>query len=151
MTTDPRSDINSPITSVGQFGESAFPTVYRREKDGAGIDVQNTDQDDGTVSCITTPGGDLLPERKRKVDRLAPMPENRRLGYLSVGALIINKMIGMPSPREPPAVTRPPPLTWSGTGSGIFSTPSAVLQDTGGSKGAALFLWLLGSVATLAG
>lgn len=36
-------------------------------------------------------------------------------------------------------------------GTGIFSTPSSVLTGTGGSKGAALFLWVLGSIATLAG
>ena len=36
-------------------------------------------------------------------------------------------------------------------GTGIFSTPSTVLKGTGGSKGAALFLWVLGSIATLAG
>lgn len=36
--------------------------------------------------------------RKEMTDRLAPMPENRRLGYLSVAALIINKMIGTMPP-----------------------------------------------------
>lgn len=47
-------------------------------------------------SFVSMPfGGGPLPVReKHSHDKLAPMPENRRLGYLSVAALIINKMIG---------------------------------------------------------
>lgn len=36
-------------------------------------------------------------------------------------------------------------------GTGIFSTPGTVLIGTGGSKGAALLLWILGSVTTITG
>ena len=46
------------------------------------------------------------------------------------------------------------PCSWlivARIGTGIFSTPSTVLVGTGGSKGAALFLWVLGSIATIAG
>lgn len=36
-------------------------------------------------------------------------------------------------------------------GTGIFSQPASVLEGTGGSKGAALFLWVMGGIMTLAG
>jgi hypothetical protein len=36
----------------------------------------------------------------------APMPEHKRLGYISVASLIINKMIGtLPHPRQVTALT----------------------------------------------
>lgn len=77
--------------------ESAFPTMYRRDKTTPAIDVQSTMNGDGIDSFVSMPmGSALMPQREkpRNNDRLAPMPENRRLGYLSVAALIINKMIG---------------------------------------------------------
>ncbi|KAL7267445.1 hypothetical protein RUND412_009973 [Rhizina undulata] len=57
-----------------------------------------------------------------------PIPEKRKLGYMSIAAMIVNKMIG----------------------TGIFSQPSTVLKMAG-SKGAALVLWILGSVMTASG
>lgn len=120
------------LASATAISESAFPGIYRRDKTSPAIDVQSTVNGDGIDSFVSMPvGGALMPQREKPHDddRLAPMPENRRLGYLSVAALIINKMIG----------------------TGIFSTPGTVLTGTGSSKGAALFLWVLGSITTLTG
>lgn len=95
VTTDPRSERTSPLASSHVFAGPAFPTIYRREKENPGVGVQRSEYDDGTVSFMNASMTEPLPPgRKEKTDRLAPMPENRRLGYLSVAALIINKMIG---------------------------------------------------------
>lgn len=85
------------LAAASATPESAFPTIYRRDKTSPAIDVQSTVNGDGIDSFISMPvGGSLVPQREKHHDndRLAPMPENRRLGYLSVAALIINKMIG---------------------------------------------------------
>lgn len=91
---------SSPPPNLGAASgipESAFPTIYRRDKTSPAVDVQSTVNGDGIDSFVSMLVGDpLVPQREkpRENDRLAPMPENRRLGYLSVAALIINKMIG---------------------------------------------------------
>ena len=36
-------------------------------------------------------------------------------------------------------------------GTGIFAQPAKILLGTGGSKGAALFLWVLGGIMTFTG
>lgn len=85
------------LAAASATPESAFPTIYRRDKSSPAIDVQSTVNGDGIDSFVSMPvGGALVPQREKPHDndRLAPMPENRRLGYLSVAALIINKMIG---------------------------------------------------------
>ena len=88
------------MASVTAVSEPAFPTVYRREKESAAAAAElNHTRPDGSVSMFSAPAGETLlsQERQRdKPERLAPIPENRRLGYLSVAALIINKMIGIP-------------------------------------------------------
>lgn len=94
------SESVSQTASGTAFSEPAFPTVYRREKESAAAAAaeQNHSRPDGSVSMFSAPAGETLlsQERQRdKPERLAPIPENRRLGYLSVAALIINKMIGM--------------------------------------------------------
>lgn len=95
VTTDPRSERTSPLPSSHVFSGPSFPTIYRREKDNPAIGVQRSEYDDGTVSFMNASTTEPLPSgRREKIDRLAPMPENRRLGYMSVAALIINKMIG---------------------------------------------------------
>ena len=95
VTTDPRSERTSPLASSHVFSGPSFPTIYRREKDNPAIGVQRSEYDDGTVSFMNASTTEPLPSgRREKIDRLAPMPENRRLGYMSVAALIINKMIG---------------------------------------------------------
>lgn len=95
VTTDPRSDRTSPLASSHVYAGPAFPTIYRREKENPGVGVQRSEFDDGTVSFMNASINEPPPSAREKVtDRLAPMPENRRLGYLSVAALIINKMIG---------------------------------------------------------
>jgi hypothetical protein len=77
------------------YPEPAFPTIYRREKD-SGMEMPQSEFDDGTISFLDIPTTrPPRPEKKGPSDKLAPMPENRRLGYLSVAALIINKMIGI--------------------------------------------------------
>lgn len=88
----------SQIGSMTAFSEPAFPTVYRREKESGTVELNNA-RPDGSISMFSSPVGETLLSQERhrdKRDKLAPMPENRRLGYLSVAALIINKMIGMP-------------------------------------------------------
>ena len=93
------SDSTSQIASVTAFSEPPFPTVYRREKEEAAGEL-NVSRPDGSVSMFSTRAGETLLSQDRprdKHDKLAPIPENRRLGYLSVAALIINKMIGMSS------------------------------------------------------
>lgn len=88
----------SQIGSMTAFSEPAFPTVYRREKESGTVELNNA-RPDGSISMFSNPAGETLLSQDRhrdKRDKLAPMPENRRLGYLSVAALIINKMIGMP-------------------------------------------------------
>ena len=96
VTTDPRSDRTSPLASSHVYAGPAFPTIYRREKENPGVGVQRSEYDDGTVSFMNASITEPQPSAREKgTDRLAPMPENRRLGYLSVAALIINKMIGM--------------------------------------------------------
>lgn len=93
------SESVSQMASVTAVSEPAFPTVYRREKESATAAELNHARPDGSVSMFSAPAGETLlsQERQRdKPERLAPIPENRRLGYLSVAALIINKMIGMP-------------------------------------------------------
>lgn len=85
------------LASANSAPQSAFPTIYRRDKTSPANDVQSTVNGDGIDSFVSMPVGTaLMPQREkpRDNDRLAPMPENRRLGYLSVAALIINKMIG---------------------------------------------------------
>lgn len=98
-TYDRQSESTSNIASVTAVSEPAFPTVYRREKGATAFEQHG--QRDGSVSFVSAPVGETLLSQERQPekgpDRLAPMPENRRLGYLSVAALIINKMIGMPS------------------------------------------------------
>lgn len=93
------SESASQIASVTAISEPAFPTVYRREKEEAAGEL-NVSRPDGSVSMFSTRAGETLLSQDRprdKYDKLAPIPENRRLGYLSVAALIINKMIGMSS------------------------------------------------------
>lgn len=121
----------------------AFPSVFRNEQEISHTALPG----DGISSVINTSNTGVLPSsQEKKSDALAPRPETRRLGYFSVAALIINRMIGGSF------LTIPPPwLIVPRIGTGIFSTPSSVLKGTGGSKGAALFLWVLGSIATLAG
>ena len=95
VTTDPRSDRTSPLASSHVYAGPAFPTIYRREKENPGVGVQRSEYDDGTVSFMNASMTEPQPSAREKgTDRLAPMPENRRLGYVSVAALIINKMIG---------------------------------------------------------
>ncbi|MCJ1347406.1 hypothetical protein MMC31_005631, partial [Peltigera leucophlebia] len=120
------SDANGS-TDHARWGESpAFPAVWRPRPENTTTVLPNDD----ISSIVNTSNKDVLPPpQEKKSDALAPRPETRRLGYFSVAALIINRMIG----------------------TGIFSTPSSVLSGTGGSKGAALFLWVLGSIATIAG
>ena len=86
------SNIVSPIGTY----DPAFPTIYRRDKTSPATDVQSSRNGDGIDSFVSMPVGGTVPQRekRRQDDKLAPMPENRRLGYLSVAALIINKMIG---------------------------------------------------------
>lgn len=99
VTTDLRSDRTSPLASSHVVAGPAFPTVYRREKENPGVGVQRSEYDDGTVSFMDASVTEPMPSgRKEMTDRLAPMPENRRLGYFSVAALIINKMIGTRHP-----------------------------------------------------
>lgn len=51
--------------------------------------------DDGISSVVDTPNNGVhSPLQEKKSDPLAPRPETRRLGYFSVAALIINRMIG---------------------------------------------------------
>lgn len=96
VTTDPRSDRTSPLASSHVYAGPAFPTIYRREKENPGVGVQRSEYDDGTGSFMNASMTEPQPSAREKVtDRLAPMPENQRLGYVSVAALIINKMIGM--------------------------------------------------------
>lgn len=92
----PASTSSSNIASATGTHDPAFPTIYRRDKTSPAIDVQSSRNGDGIDSFVSMPvGGETLPQReKHHGDKLAPMPENRRLGYLSVAALIINKMIG---------------------------------------------------------
>ena len=89
------STSTSNITSVTAAPDQAFPAIFRREKGTPTIDVQGSGTGDGVDSFTSMPvGGGALPQQEKTLDKLAPMPENRRLGYLSVAALIINKMIG---------------------------------------------------------
>lgn len=93
-----RSNLQPNLAAASATPESAFPTIYRRDKSSPAVDVQSTVNGDGIDSFVSMPvEAALVPQREKPQDddRLAPMPENRRLGYLSVAALIINKMIGM--------------------------------------------------------
>lgn len=56
------------------------------------------------------------------------IPEDRKLGIFSTSMIIVNRMIG----------------------TGIFSTPSSILQATN-STGAALLFWVLGGLMSLSG
>ncbi|KAI0171910.1 amino acid transporter [Hypoxylon sp. FL1284] len=55
-------------------------------------------------------------------------PEDRKLGYISTALLIVNRMVG----------------------TGIFSTPSTIMQATN-SVGAALLFWVLGGIMCFCG
>ena len=96
---------HSRDVSIGTAPQDAFPAVYRREKwesplsdvedggpsvlsGGPSVSVQATSAARETALAATTNVEDL--ERLVYV----PMPENRKLGYISVASLIINKMIG---------------------------------------------------------
>ncbi|KAL7268527.1 hypothetical protein RUND412_008848 [Rhizina undulata] len=133
------------MSSVPQSpSEQPYPSYFRRERkpsspidptgppdrDSAYYDepgapaVRTMGMSSGYYRPIS-PASDPAADEQDQV-RYEPLPEKRRLGYLSTAALIINKMIG----------------------TGIFSTPSSVLQSTG-SKGGAIMLWVAGALMTL--
>lgn len=79
-------------TDHNRLGESsAFPSVFRNEQET----YHPVPPDDGISSIVNTSNTGVLPTpQEKKSDALAPRPETRRLGYFSVAALIINRMIG---------------------------------------------------------
>lgn len=81
------------ITDHNRLGESsAFPSVFRNEQDI----YHPVPPGDGISSIVNTSNSGVVPTPQEKSDALAlaPRPETRRLGYFSVAALIINRMIG---------------------------------------------------------
>lgn len=74
-----------------QGKSSAFPAIWRPKQENTTAVVS----DDDILSVVNTSNtGVLPPPQEKKSDALAPRPETRRLGYFSVAALIINRMIG---------------------------------------------------------
>lgn len=79
-------------TDYNRLGESsAFPSVFRNQREV----YHPVPPGDGVSSIVNTSSTGVVPiAQEKKSDALAPMPETRRLGYFSVAALIINRMIG---------------------------------------------------------
>lgn len=79
-------------TDHNRLGESpAFPSVFRNERET----YYSVPPGDGISSIVNTSNTGVVPTaQEKKSDALAPRPETRRLGYFSVAALIINRMIG---------------------------------------------------------
>lgn len=79
-------------TDHTRWGESsAFPSIWRPRQENTHPILP----DDAISSVVNTSKNDVLPPpQERKIDALAPRSETRRLGYFSVAALIINRMIG---------------------------------------------------------
>ena len=79
-------------TDHNRLGESsAFPAVFRNERETC----HSVPPGDGISSIVNTSNTGVVPTaQEKKSDALAPRPETRRLGYFSVAALIINRMIG---------------------------------------------------------
>lgn len=85
------SDLNGSTDHNGLDEGLAFPSVFRNEQEISHAALP----DDGISSVINTSNTGVLPSsHEKKSDALAPRPETRRLGYFSVAALIINRMIG---------------------------------------------------------
>lgn len=87
---------SSPFPSVwrpGQENTHTYPPydVWRPGQENP----QTVLPDDGISSVVNTSNNGVhSPLQEKKSDPLAPRPETRRLGYFSVAALIINRMIG---------------------------------------------------------
>ena len=79
-------------TDHNRLGESsAFPSVFRNEREI----YHPVPPGDGISSIVNTSNTGVVPTgQEKKSDALAPRPETRRLGYFSLAALIINRMIG---------------------------------------------------------
>jgi hypothetical protein len=88
---------------------------------------------------------DILPENIPNTI-ITKAPEERfRLGYWSVIALVVNRVIG----HQLLLIGSGTMLTYS-TGTGIFNSPSTVMRGTK-SVGISLLFWLAGALYTIAG
>ncbi|KAG4424553.1 hypothetical protein IFR04_002263 [Cadophora malorum] len=99
------------VSTAGQFTESRTEEVFRDE-----------------ASSINSAIFEILPENIPNTI-ITKSPEERfRLGYWSVIALVVNRVIG----------------------TGIFNSPATVIRGTG-SVGITLLFWLAGAIYTVAG
>lgn len=101
---DPPTASPSPNASLRPTSKDAFPAFYFREKKEPLVgNLEDGDRSifsGGATASFQAPSAvrerTLAVTDEGVVERVAyaPMPEKKRLGYISVASLIINKMIG---------------------------------------------------------